>query len=107
MSRAPFLSVPQPRTKVNRIMVYCKPYDDEVVTSFVTIYEYMQAKFPGIEILVDDWMIPEIERELRLQGKELFEKFPTIFINDGETARRTIDFIMTLGGDGTILWASK
>ena len=46
-------------------MVYCKPYDDEVVTSFVTIYEYMQAKFPGIEILVDDWMIPEIERELR------------------------------------------
>lgn len=32
---------------------------------------------------------------------------PSVFVNKGETDRREIDYIITLGGDGTILWASK
>jgi NAD kinase len=32
---------------------------------------------------------------------------PKVFVNDGEKSREQIDFIITLGGDGTILWASK
>ena len=103
----PMHSRAQPKKTANRIMVYCKPYDNDVVISFVKLHQYFQENQPGIEILVDDWMIPEIERELRRQGKPILKKQPTIFINDGEAARRSVDFIITLGGDGTILWASK
>jgi hypothetical protein len=33
--------------------------------------------------------------------------FPKVFINKDEEARLKIEFLITLGGDGTILWASK
>lgn len=36
-----------------------------------------------------------------------YEFNPSIFINSGEESRKDIDYIITLGGDGTILWASK
>jgi NAD kinase len=32
---------------------------------------------------------------------------PELFVNSGTDARKEIDFIITLGGDGTILWANK
>lgn len=34
-------------------------------------------------------------------------KLPILFENKDEEARKKIDFIVTLGGDGTILWAAK
>ena len=91
----------------HKIMVYCKPYDDEVIESFIKLYEHMQLVYPDIEVMVDDWVIPEIERTLRINGKELLPKMPSVFYNTGETSRKEIDYIITLGGDGTILWASK
>ena len=35
------------------------------------------------------------------------QNLPLIFENKGEDSRKLIDYIITLGGDGTILWASK
>jgi len=32
---------------------------------------------------------------------------PTLFTSDMETLKKQIDYIITLGGDGTILWAAK
>ena len=54
-----------------------------------------------IQIYVDDWVL----EELKTQGSST--TFPQVFVNDGEKSREQIDFIITLGGDGTILWASK
>ena len=33
--------------------------------------------------------------------------FPDLYENKDEETRKNIDFIVTLGGDGTILWAAK
>jgi len=75
----------------------------------------MQEKFPHINIYVDDWVLDEITK---VKQSELCsqddcdavceaEFFPNVFVNTGEKTRESIDFIITLGGDGTILWASK
>ena len=34
-------------------------------------------------------------------------KLPILFENKDEESHKKIDFIITLGGDGTILWAAK
>jgi len=34
-------------------------------------------------------------------------KLPTPFHIDSQEERLNIDYIVTLGGDGTVLWASK
>lgn len=80
-------------------MVYCKPFDPEVAVSFVKLYKFMQEKFPNIQIFTDKWLIDEIKDELDI--------LPKVFENNGEESRKEIDCIITLGGDGTILWASK
>jgi NAD+ kinase len=82
-------------------MVYCKPFDDDVIHSFMLVYKFMQEQYPWIQIYVDDWVLKELEA----QGPSI--TFPQVFVNDGEKSREQIDFIITLGGDGTILWASK
>ena len=80
-------------------MVYCKPFDPEVTKSFLKLYKFMQEKFPNIQIFADKWLIDEIKEDLRV--------LPIVFDNTGEEVRKEIDCIITLGGDGTILWASK
>ena len=80
-------------------MVYCKPFDPEVTNSFVKLYKYMQEKFPNIQIYADKWLVDEIRDDLL--------DLPYAFDNTGEQVRKEIDCIITLGGDGTILWASK
>jgi NAD+ kinase len=80
-------------------MVYCKPFDPEVAVSFVKLYKFMQENFPNIQIFADKWLIEEIKENLQV--------LPKVFENKGEESRKEIDCIITLGGDGTILWASK
>lgn len=57
----------------------------------------MQINFPNIEIFTDKWLIDEIA----------LVPMPKVFENTGEDVRKEIDCIITLGGDGTILRASK
>lgn len=45
---------------VRNVMIYCKPFDQEVIHSFMKVYQFMQEKFPHIKIFVDDWMLEEI-----------------------------------------------
>lgn len=35
------------------------------------------------------------------------ERKPSIFLNNDDAERDNIDFIIVMGGDGTVLWASK
>ena len=78
-------------------MVYCKPFDTEVTKSFIKLFRFMQQNYPNIEIFVENWLIDEIKHD----------PMPQAFENFGEKVRKDIDCIITLGGDGTILWASK
>ena len=78
-------------------MVYCKPFDPKVSKSFIQLYKFMQKNYPNIEIFADQWLIDEIKQD----------PMPQVFVNTGEEVRKEIDCIITLGGDGTILWASK
>ena len=41
-------------------MVYCKPYDKDVIISFMTLYRFMQKKFPKVKLYVDEWVLDEI-----------------------------------------------
>ena len=98
---------------VRKVMIYCKPFDLDVIYSFMKVHKYMQENYPHIEIYVDDWVLDEITRVKedteRCDDEEVCtaDYFPNIFVNSGEKVREEIDFIITLGGDGTILWASK
>ena len=76
----------------------------------------MEEKFPHIKIFVDDWVLDEINKVKEGELCDVDEDsdgictadyFPNVFVNTGEKVRESIDFIITLGGDGTILWASK
>jgi NAD kinase len=78
-------------------MVYCKPFDPEVTKSFIKLFRFIQQNYPKIQIFVENWLLNEIKHEF----------IPLAFENLGEQARKEIDCIITLGGDGTILWASK
>lgn len=88
--------------KVKNVLIYSKPYDSEVIKSFVKLYDYITESKNGLQVHVEQWVIKEIA-ELGLE----LTKEPLIFENKDEKSRSEIDYIITLGGDGTILWASK
>ena len=62
----------------------------------------MNDKYPDVDIYVDRWVIDAIKKEDNPD-----QRIPCLFQNMDEEERREMDFIITLGGDGTILWASK
>ena len=53
-------------------------------------------------MIVEKWVVDSCH-ELNLD----LIKEPELFININDEVRRSIDLIVTMGGDGTILWASK
>ena len=63
----------------------------------------MNVKYPDVDIYVDRWVIDAIKST----DGHADDKVPCLFQNADEEERRQMDFIITLGGDGTILWASK
>ena len=69
--------------------------------SFAVIFKYICREIVGIKVFVEEWVIKEC-KELKIN----LDIQPGIFVNNSE-ARKSIDYIITLGGDGTILWASK
>jgi NAD kinase len=95
--------------KPENVLVYCKPFDEEVLISFMAIYEHILSEFKMCHISVDQWVIDEIKALSKDKQTSSIQNgvYPYVFINTGEEMRETIDFILTLGGDGTILWASK
>ena len=87
-----------------KVLFYCKPFDASIITDFVEIYTFIQENFNHIQVFVDEWVIKEIKENTELKMPKIW---PTVFVNKGDEERRQIEFIITLGGDGTILWASK
>ena len=89
--------------------MYCKPMDEEVLISCMKIFDYLDAHFKNIKVHVEEWVLDEFGNLSEDQHTENFKNkiLPEIFVNSSVEVRQTIDYIITLGGDGTILWASK
>lgn len=62
-------------------------------------YSYLKGKYPDVDVYVDRWVIDAVKTET--------DTLPLLFQNSDEAERRQMDLIIALGGDGTILWASK
>ena len=44
-------------------MVYCKPYDSDVIVSFLQLFQHIAETYENISIFADDWEITEIEKD--------------------------------------------
>lgn len=67
--------------------------------------KHKDSHSPKIKVFVDQYVIDKLT-QLQIDHDVCIE-LPELFENTGIEAQRKIDFIVTLGGDGTILWASK
>ena len=54
--------------KAHKVLVFCKPFDSEVIESFYELNEYISEHFKEIEIYVDSWVLKELQ-ELKLKPK--------------------------------------
>lgn len=85
-----------------KVLIFCKPWDDEVLEHFVKLVNFINVEFSHLEILVEQWVIEAVK-----ENNYNLIKLPSFFNNAGPKEREEIDYIITLGGDGTILWACK
>lgn len=63
-------------------------------------FRFIQKNYPEVEIYVEMLVLDGLKKI----NKDL--KLPLLFVNNEESLRK-IEYIITLGGDGTILWATK
>ena len=83
--------------------------DEEVLVSCMKIFDYLDKNFKNINVHVEQWVLDDYSILPAELHSENFKNghFPEIFVNSSAEVRLSIDYIVTLGGDGTILWASK
>ena len=81
-------------------------------SNFENLSRNLSEDYKEINIFVEVWMIEALkkfhkENDPRNVPVVKEGKLPNLFENKNENERKKIDFIITLGGDGTILWAAK
>ena len=95
-----------------KIMIYIKPWDETVFENFFiflrTVQE-LQVKFSfKIDVNVPSELYTQFEKSVLLKAKYDVLDFVLKSVDKlTDDIRSKINFIVTLGGDGTILWASK
>ncbi|KAI1336354.1 mitochondrial NADH kinase [Xylariaceae sp. FL0016] len=90
------LSLHWPRPPRN-ILIIPKLLAPKVTQSAVTFAKYIHAEYPGLNLVFESRVAPEIHEELN---------FP-IYTSDRSSFSEKIDMVATLGGDGTILRAAS
>ena len=90
------------------ILIFIKPWDDEVFLSFITLLEFIEHMEGELGISVT-LVLPE-DLQVRTQaymseGRSTLRKEINAVLT--ESNKHEIDYIITLGGDGTLLWAAK
>ncbi|CAI2163280.1 12256_t:CDS:10 [Funneliformis geosporum] len=81
------------------VLVVKKPFTESTSEAFVEILSWLRESHPDINIIVE----PEVIKEF---GKEL-SYVNVIPQGQQDEYARTVDFVITLGGDGTILHVSS
>nr|CCA23208.1 NAD kinase putative [Albugo laibachii Nc14] len=82
-----------PRT----VLIIKKPNEPEVTDTLVSIASWLTKK-KKLRVVVE----PSVHAELKLKGTETW-----VCKEQWSEYERLIDFVVTLGGDGTILWVSS
>lgn len=99
----------------HKVLAYVKPFDAEVMQSFDTLFRYITKNHNFVQVYTEQWVIEEL-KSLRSKQKpeedhevdSLIHKIiPNLYPSDDPKFKKEIDYIITLGGDGTILWAAK
>ena len=49
-------------SKPRTVLIYCKPFDDEVLYSFQHLYQYLSEDFKEVKIVVEDWLIEALKK---------------------------------------------
>ena len=92
-----------------KILIFIKPWDDEVFLNFISLLEYIElmeiAHDIEVTVVLPEDLIGRTNDYIRTQPKcQLKKKINTVF---SPLNKNDIDYIITLGGDGTLLWAAK
>ena len=94
------------------MLIFIKPGDDEVFRNFIELLKYIELceheKNTCIDVILDNHLHASLQK-YRRENEEpaLTKEFNTVFSPEDKQLKRSIDWIITLGGDGTILWAAK
>ena len=93
-------------------MIFIKPWDDEVYQNFFALLSYIQEKSTSESFNMSVIVPPDLHKRFNESSLERVNYGIDMDLEtyEGELTdafRKSIDYIMTLGGDGTILWAAK
>ena len=96
----------------NKMLIFIKPGDDEVFRNFITLLKYIELfereKNTCMDVVLDNNLHTSLQKYRRENEEpDLTKEFNTIFSSEDKRLKSSIDWIITLGGDGTILWAAK
>ncbi|KAJ3148253.1 NADH kinase pos5 [Geranomyces variabilis] len=89
-----FLRWPQPPRTV---LIINKPHDEPTRVAFLEVTSWLRETHPSITIIVEPATAAEA-------GSELLD---LVVADNSEDLTRVVDFVITLGGDGTILHTSS
>ncbi|CAG8495822.1 14168_t:CDS:10 [Funneliformis caledonium] len=81
------------------VLVVKKPFTESTSEAFVEILSWLRKSHPNINIIVEPEVIKEFGNELPYVN--------VIPLGQQDEYARTVDFVITLGGDGTILHVSS
>jgi NAD kinase len=100
------------KSQTPRVMMFIKPWDETVFKNFfiflATINDLMKEFGQKLDLYVANELYAEYEKSSALKSMHGLTDFGLKGVGPlSEEFRNTIDLIITLGGDGTILWASK
>ena len=91
------------------MVIYIKPLDDEVFASFLTMLKYIQENQGRAKIacFVEKWLYEMVEGSEAAKKLGITLDSLRIFDNKDDELKCRINYLLTLGGDGTILYAAK
>ena len=91
-------------SKPKNILILKKPQDVRTVGALQQIFAWFKRNEPDTNLIVERSAVDEVETS-QLENTNIY----TSYLNSDEDRKqyaRVVDFVITLGGDGTILHAS-
>ncbi|CEG68987.1 hypothetical protein RMATCC62417_05140 [Rhizopus microsporus] len=82
--------------KPNNILIVKKPQDDKTARAMIELANWLHQTRPDMNIIVERYAAEQFRKEL-----------PFVHVIDQNEYTRTVDFAITLGGDGTLLHLSS
>ena len=95
-------------SKCPKFLIFIKPHDDSVFFNLMSLLQYIKAQEAENNICVDVIMPKDLLELVQGPGLDLcYDIDSKKFLVFTESIKSEVDYIFTLGGDGTLLWAAK